>query len=113
MNLKIGLELIYNDGSVRLLVEESVKMGTIDLYCDHFEDEDLINKEVGVVDVTMDTPMAKVDNDEEEDDHVVHEEAKSETDIKTEVEISDPSDDDGDKDLIKVRQQKIEIKNAK
>lgn len=61
----------------------------------------------------MDALVAEIDNDDEEDDNVVHEEADSETDTETEDEISDASDDDGDEDLIKVRQQKIEIKTAK
>lgn len=71
MNLEIGLELGNNDVSVRLLIEAEKTSINIDLYCDHSDDEKLAGKDI---DVTMDAPMAEMDNDDEEDDNVVHEE---------------------------------------
>lgn len=116
MRLEFGLELIYDDNSVRLLVDEAKKVGSIDLYCDHEDDEKLPNDtvvendttDVDVVDhVIVDAPKGDI---EEADASEIERESETESD---DDECSDPSDNDGDEELINARKTRVEIKNAK
>lgn len=110
MSLLVSLELICDDESIRLLVNEGMEKGVVELYCDHSLDEVLlidkdVEKEGEEVDCQVDAPIK--DNDDEED------EEEEEEEEKTDIELSEASDDDQNVELIDVRFRRGEIVQEK